>query len=179
VSIDWTEVTGIADTISGIAVATSLILVAFQLRGQRAEEFVSGSSDLFQIWSNDDFQQAVQWVIYDLHQDTWRAFVAANRGKYGERAFTRVGAFYNRVGYLVTGNLLGGLDQVLLETTASYAIRVWSKIEPLVLEARLVENSRLFQDFERMLPDCLECFVPGQLESTTDSTANVIQESKL
>jgi hypothetical protein len=179
VSIDWSEVTALATAVGGIAVATSLIFVALQLRGQRAEEFVSGSSDLFQVWTDDDFQQAVQWVIYELHQDTWRAFVAANRGKYGERAFNRVGAFYNRVGYLVTGNLLGGLDQVLLETTASTAIRVWNKIEPLVFEARLVDNSRLFQDFERMLPDCLECYVPGQLEPSPDTAADVVQESKL
>jgi hypothetical protein len=32
----------------------------------------------------------------------------------------------------------------------------------LVLEARLIENSTLFQDFERMLPRCYECYMPTQ-----------------
>ena len=32
----------------------------------------------------------------------------------------------------------------------------------LALEARLIENSTLFQDFERMLPRCYECYMPNQ-----------------
>jgi hypothetical protein len=115
-SVDWTVVIATANTIAGLALATSLILLVIQLRGQRAEEFVSGSADLFDVWTNDDFQRATQWVLYELQENTWRAFMASHRGKYGERAFYRVGAFYNRVGYLTTNGLLGGLDQVTLDT---------------------------------------------------------------
>jgi hypothetical protein len=169
-SVDWTEVMAFAESIGGIAVAASLLLVVFQLRGQRKEQFVSGSADLFHIWAEDNFQSAIQWILYDMRADTWREFVAKYRGQYGERALNRVGAFYNRVGYLVTRDLLGGLDQVILETTASTAIKVWNKIQPLVLEARLIENSSMYQDFERMLPECFECYVPSQIQPGTEST---------
>jgi hypothetical protein len=50
----------------------------------------------------------------------------------------------------------------VLDTVAGLAIAVWQKIGPLVLEARLIENSTLFQDYERMLPRCYECYVPTQ-----------------
>jgi hypothetical protein len=161
VSIDWTEVAAVAESISGLAIAASLLLVVLQLRGQRSEQFVSGSGDMFAVWDTDDFQRAVQWVLYDLDNRSWRAFITAHRGQYGERAFYRVGGYYNRVGYLATHNLLGGLDQLLLDTVSPQAIRVWQKIEPLVLEARLIDNSMLFQDFEKMLPECFECYIPG------------------
>ncbi len=161
-SVDWSEVAALAQAFSGVAVAVSLLFVVYQLHGQKEEEFVSGSASMFDILVDDDFQRAIQWVLYDLHEDSWRKFVTAHRGKYGERAFIRVGAFFNRTGYLVTRRLLGGFDQVTLETVAPTAIAVWTKIQPLVLEARLLENSILFQDFERMLPECFECYVPGQ-----------------
>jgi hypothetical protein len=123
---------------------------------------VTATSSTFNIWENDDFQRAQQWVLYEMSERTWREFVAAHRGKYGERAFNRVGAFYNRIGYLVTRHLLGGNDQLELDTVAGTAIAIWKKIEPLVLEARLIENSTLFQDFQRMLPECYSCYVPSQ-----------------
>jgi hypothetical protein len=167
-----------AESIGGIAVAASLLLVVFQLREQRKGQFVIGSADLFHIWAEDDFQKAVQWLLNDMKADTWREFVAKYRGQYGERAFNRVGAFYNRVGYLVTRDLLGGLDQLILEATASTAIKVWNKIEPLVLEARLIENSSLYLDYEGMLPECFECFVPGHIPPGAESTfAREIAES--
>jgi hypothetical protein len=169
-SVDWTEVMAFAESIGGIAVAASLLFVVYQLRGQRKEQFVIGSADLFDIWADDDFQKAIQWILYDMRAITWREFVAKYRGQYGERALNRVGAFYNRVGYLVTRDLLGGLDQLIIEATASTAIKVWHKIEPLVLEARLIENSSMYQDFERMLPECFECYVPGQIQPGTEST---------
>ena len=161
-NVDWTEVVAIATLVSGIALFGSILLVLVQLRNQGQEEFVSGTAVTFKVWSEDDFQRAQQWVLYDLSEQTWRDFVAANRGKYGERALFRVGGFYNRVGYLVTRRMLGGHDDLLLDTLAGPAIAVWRKIEPLVLEARLVENSTLFQDFQRMLPECYACYVPSQ-----------------
>ncbi len=159
-SVDWTEVVALATLLSGIALVVSLLLVLSQLRQQGQEQFVSGTATLFRTWVDDDFQRAMQWVLYELSEQTWRAFVAAHRGKYGERAFTRVGGYYNRIGYLVTHHLLGNEDRLLLDTVAGPAIAVWQKIEPLVLEARLIENSTMFQDYQRMLPRCYECYVP-------------------
>jgi hypothetical protein len=137
-------------------------VVVAQLRHQGEEQFVTGTVATFTIWMDDEFQQAVQWVLYELKEQTWREFVQAHRGKYGERAFNRVGAYYNRIGYLVTHRLLGDEDQLLLATAAGSAIAVWQKIEPLVLEARLIDNSTMFEDFELMLPECYECYVPSQ-----------------
>jgi hypothetical protein len=71
-----------------------------------------------------------------------------------------VGAFYNRIGYLVADHLLGKSDRVLLDTMAGPAIAVWRKIELLVLEARLLENSTIFQDFERMLRSATSVMCP-------------------
>jgi hypothetical protein len=162
VSIDWGEVTALATTFSGLVVLVSVLLILAQLRQQGKEEFVTATAGTFRIWMDDDFQQALQWMLYSLSEQSWREFVQNHRGKYGERAFNRVGAFYNRVGYLVTHHMLGEEDQLLLDTIAGSAIAVWQKIEPLVMDARLMENSTLFQDFENMLPECYECYVPTQ-----------------
>lgn len=161
-SIDWVAVTALATLFSGVALVASAMAIVIQLRRQGEEQFVSGTATLFAIWADDEFQQAVQWVLYGLTEQTWREFVQAHRGKYGERAFSRVGGFYNRIGYLVTRHLLGDQDEILLDTVAGTAIAVWQKIEPLVLEARLIDNSTMFQDFELMLPECYECYVPSQ-----------------
>lgn len=161
-SVDWAAITAVATIVSGIAVVGSLLLVAFQLRQQGQEDFVSATSTLFDTWLDDDFQQALQWVLYELAQPTWRTFLAAHRGRYGERAFFRVGSFFNRTGYLVTHELLGGHERYILNSVAGRAIEVWQKIEPLVLEARLVANSTLFEDYQRMLPECYACYVPSQ-----------------
>jgi hypothetical protein len=160
VSVDWAEVQAYALIFSGIAVVISLLLVQIQLKRDAEEEFVTATAPTFEIGSSDDFQRAIQWILYELKEDTWSTFAAAHRGKYGERAFYRVGYYYNRVGYLVTHHLLGGLDDLILDTVAGQAIAVWQKMAPLVLEARLIENSTLFVDFERMLPECYECYVP-------------------
>jgi hypothetical protein len=145
-----------------MAFVVSIVLLLRQLGHQGKEMFVSGTATTFASWMDDGFQRAQQWVLYELQEQTWREFVAAHRNDYGERAFIRVGSYYNRVGYLVTYQLLGSNDRVLLDTVAGLAIAVWQKIGPLVLEARLIENSTLFQDYERMLPRCYECYVPTQ-----------------
>ena len=161
-SVNWTMVGALATALYGVAFVISIVLLLRQLGQQNKESFVSGTATTFSIWMNDDFQKAQQWILYDLKETTWREFVAAHRNDYGERAFVEVGSFYNRIGYLVTYGLLGNNDRILLDTIASSAIAVWQKIGPLVLEARLIENSTLFQDYERMLPRCYECYVPTQ-----------------
>lgn len=160
-AINWVAVSALTSVVYGVAFIGSIYLVLLQLRRQADEQFVSGTSSAFEIWMADDFQQAVQWVLYELQADSWRAFKEQHRGGYGERALIRVGSFYNRIGYLATRRLLGRNDRILLDSVAGNAIAVWRKIEPLVLEARLIENSTLFQDFEAMLPTCYECYVPA------------------
>jgi hypothetical protein len=154
------EVSALATALTVIALAVTAFLVIAQLRRQVEDQFVSGTAGLFAIWVDDDFQRAVQWVLYELSEETWRDFVRTHHGGYGQRALTRVGGYFNRVGYLVIHRMLGGQDLILLDTLAGPAIEVWQKIEPLVLEARLVENSTMFQDFQQMLPRCHECYVP-------------------
>jgi hypothetical protein len=160
--IDWGAITAIATAISGITLVGSALLIVAQLRRQAQEQFVTATATIFQVWMDDDFQRAHQMVLYDLREQTWREFVAKHRGQPIERAFIRVGSFYNRVGYLVTHRLVGTEDRLLLDTLAGPAIAVWRQIEPLVLEARLVENATIFTDFQRMLPECYECYVPNQ-----------------
>ena len=161
-TINWAMVSALATTINGVAFVVSIVFLLRQLRHQESEGFVSATAATFQIWMDDDVQRAQQWVLYELKEQTWTEFVKAHRNDYGERAFIRVGSFYNRIGYLVTYKLVGQYDRILLDTVAGLAIAVWQKIGPLVLEARLIENSTLFQDYERMLPDCYECYMPTQ-----------------
>lgn len=161
-TIDWTAVGAIATAVYGVAFVFSLLLVLLQLRRQAEERFVQSTQTTFEIWMSEEFQQAQQWILYELQEATWRDFVAAHRNGYGERALIRVGSYYNRIGYLVVYHLLGNSERILLDTVAGMAIAVWQRIEPLVLEARLVENSTLFLDYERMLPQCYECYVPTQ-----------------
>jgi hypothetical protein len=161
-SVNWLMVEALATAVYGVAFVASIVLLLKQLRRQNQESFVSGTSTAFAIWLEDDFQKALQWVLYELKAQTWKEFVAAHRGDYGQRAFIRVGSMFNEIGFLVTYKMLGNYDRILLDTVAGLAIAVWQKIEPLVQEARLVENSTLFQDYERMLPRCYECYVPTQ-----------------
>jgi hypothetical protein len=159
---DWNELTALGTLVYGAGFLISLILVWVQLRRQADERFIASSEPVFTTWLDDDFQRAQQWVLWHMQEHTWRDFVRAHRGDYGERAFLRVGAYYNRVGYLVVHHLIRGRERILLELVASTAVAVWRKVEPLVLEARRTEDARLFQYFEQMLPDCRECYVPGQ-----------------
>ncbi len=161
-TIDWTAVGAIATVVYGVAFLASLGLVFIQLRRGAEERFVVSTQPLFEVWVDDEFQRAFQWVLYDLKEERWKDFVAVHRGDYGERAFTIVGAYFNRVGYLVAYHLLGKSDRILLDTVAGPAIAVWNKVGVLVEEARLIENSTLFLDYERMLPQCYECYVPTQ-----------------
>lgn len=161
-TVNWTEVSAIATAIYGLAFVLSLLLVLLQLRRQVEERFVASTQPIFEIWMNEDFQRAQQWVMYEMKEQTWKEFGVAHRGDYGERAFNLVGSYYNRIGYLVVYHLLGHSDRILLDTVAGPAIAAWNRMSRLVEEARLVENSTLFLDYERMLPKCYECYVPTQ-----------------
>lgn len=161
-NVNWAELSAIATAVYGVAFVFSLLLVLLQLRRQAEERFVASTQPIFEIWMTEDFQRALQWVLYEMKEGTWKAFTTSHRGDYGERAFTLVGSYFNRIGYLVVYHLLGHSDRILLDTMAGPAIAVWNRIDRLVEEARLIENSTLFLDYERMLPQCYECYVPTQ-----------------
>ncbi len=159
--MDWTVLNALASIVSAIAFLGGTIVVALQLRHMAKDRFVAATGSLFEIWESREFQEAQMWILHRLEERTWEEFLAKHRGDFGEGAFHRVGGFYNRVGTLITRRLID--RDVTLRTMGGYAIAVWRKIEPLVREARRVEHSNLFEDFERMLPDCFDCYVP-QLE---------------
>lgn len=157
--MDWTAINAVASIVSSIAFLIGTLVVAMQLRHMAHDRFVAATGSLFEIWDSREFQEAQLWILHRLEERTWEEFLAKHRGDYGEAAFHRVGGFYNRVGTLITKRLID--KEVTLRTMGGYAIAVWRKVGPLVQEARRVEDSNLFEDFERMLPDCFDCYVPN------------------
>src|SRR5713226_1273086 len=151
--MNWNAVMGIASVVSMLAV------VAAELKAQDKSRYLQVTSELYNTWQSREFMDAQLWLMHRLEEATWEAFIAAHRADYGEQAFHRVGSYYDRVGTLIRMRLID--DREILSTIGAYAIAVWKKIEPLVREARQIENSVLFDDFERMLPTCYECYVPN------------------
>lgn len=157
--MDWTALNAVASIIAAAAFLLGTIVVAMQLRHMAKDRFVAATGSLFEVWESREFQEAQLWILHRLEERTWEEFLAKHRGDFGEGAFHRVGGFYNRVGTLIARCLID--RDVTLRTMGGYAIAVWRRIEPLVREARRVEHSNLFEDFEKMLPDCFDCYVPA------------------
>jgi hypothetical protein len=138
------------------------VLTAVYIRGQlkhlEKDRYLAVTSNLFSIWQSPEFMEAQLWLLHRMEETTWEGFIKAHRGDVGEAAFHRVGSFYDRVGTLVRHRLIN--EEEILSTIGAYAIAVWQKIGPLVQEARRIENSVLFDDYERLLPACYECYVP-------------------
>src|SRR5579862_4714994 len=155
----WNIIIDIATLISTIAYIITALYIRAELRGLDKDRYLNVTSELFGIWQSREFMMSQLWLLHRLEETTWHDFIAAHRADTGEIAFHRVGAFYDRVGTLVRLELIN--DQEILPTMGGHAIAVWQKIEPLVREARRIENSELFQDFERLLPSCYECYVPS------------------
>ena len=157
-SLNWDAITAIATVISMFAFVATALYIRAELRAQEKDRFLNITNELFTVWQSREFMEAQLWLLHRLESATWSEFVEAHRADFGEMAFHRVGSFYDRVGTLVR---LGMVDEAeILSTIAPHAIGVWQKIEPLVREARRIENSVLFDDFERLLPACHECYVP-------------------
>ncbi|MDR3635684.1 MAG: rhodanese-like domain-containing protein [Isosphaeraceae bacterium] len=160
----WDAVTAIASAVSMVAFVLSAIYVRAQLKELGKDRYLKITNDLFTTWQSREFMEAQLWLIHQLDAKTWKEFVKGHRGDSGELAFHQVGSFYDRVGTLVR---LGFVDEnEILATVGGHAIAVWRKIEPLVREAREVENSVLFGDFERIMPACHACYVPSLGAST-------------
>jgi hypothetical protein len=155
----WTVLTAIATLISTGAYLLSAYYLRSELKSLEKDRYLSVTNELFALWQSQEFMQAQLWLMHNLKERTWSEFVAAHRAGAGELAFHRVGSFYDRVGTLVKMGLID--EKEILSTMGGYAIAVWLVIGPLVKEARTLEHSALFDDFERLLPACYECYVPS------------------
>jgi peroxiredoxin len=158
-SLDWQVVAEIATTVSTVAFAASAIVVVLQLRQAARERYFSVTAHLFEIWQSPEFQHDQLFLLHKLSSATWEHFCSLGRGDHAERAIHRVGGYYDRVGNLVRHGLIQKED--ILPTIGGYAVAVWHRIEPLVKELRLRENAVLFENYESLLPECRECYVPG------------------
>src|SRR5579862_1613833 len=155
----WNILTAIATLVSMVAYIVTARYIHDELKGLEKDRYLNVTSELFSVWHTIEFMQAQLWLLHRMQETDWHGFVAAHRADDGEVAFHRVGAFYDRVGTLVRLGLIN--EQEILPIIGGWAISVWQKIAPLVEEARRIENSTLFSDFERMLPSCYECYVPS------------------
>ena len=173
-SWDWQVAAEIATTVSTIAFAASAIVVVLQLRQAARERYFSVTAHLFEIWQSPEFQHDQLFILHKLSSSTWDDFIAEGRGERPDRAIHRVGSFYDRVGNLVRHGLIRRDD--ILPTIGGYAVAVWHRIEPLVKELRLRENALLFENFESLLPECHDCYVPGV--ATGDSSIRMNNESE-
>jgi peroxiredoxin len=158
-SINWEVAAAIATIISTVAFIASAVVVILQLRQAARERYFSITAHLFEIWQSPEFQHDQLFLLHVLSCTTWKEFCALGRGERAERALHRVGGYYDRVGNLVRHRLIDKDD--ILPTIGGYAVAVWHRIEPLVKELRLRENAMLFQNYELLLPECHECYVPG------------------
>jgi peroxiredoxin len=170
-SIDWQLAAAVATVFSSIAFAISAIAVMMQLRQMARERYFSVTSHLFEIWQSPEFQRDQLFLLHELPTLTWDNFCAQGRGKRAERALHRVGGYYDRVGNLVRHNLIH--KQEILPTIGGYAVAVWDHVEPLVKELRLRENAVLFQNYEALLPECHDCYVPAAQLNGNDFLAQI------
>ncbi len=157
---NWAVDASIATIVSAIAIVAGTVFVVVQMRQAALDRYFSITAHLFEIWQSPDFQDDQLFLLHKFNAATWDEFVALGRGEKAERALHRVGGFYDRVGNLVCHKLISRDD--ILPTIGVYAIALWQRIEPLVREARLRENAALFQNYEKMLPQCRECYLPTQ-----------------
>jgi peroxiredoxin len=158
-SINWENAAAIATVLSSVTFAASAIAVVLQLRQATRVNYFSVTAHLFEIWQSPEFQHDQLFLLHKLGRLTWEEFCAGGRGEHPERALHRVGGFYDRVGNLVKHNLIR--KEEILPTIGGNAVAVWYRIEPLVKELRLRENAVLFENYEALLPECHECYVPG------------------
>jgi hypothetical protein len=156
--MNWTLLTAVANLVSTVAVVLTALYLRAELKAQEKDRYLAVTNELFALWQSREFMEAHLWLLHSMEDDTWEGFIRNHRGDYGENAFHRVGSFYDRVGTLVRMGVVN--EKEILSTIGAYAIAAWQKMGPLVREARRIENSVLFDDFERLLPACYECYVP-------------------
>jgi hypothetical protein len=158
-SMIWSIVSTIATILSALAYVITVYYLRNQLKGLEKDRYLNVTNQLFSIWHSKEFMTDQLWLLHLMSETTWEDFIAAHRADRGEVAFHRIGAFYDRVGTLVRMGVIN--EKEILSTMGGHAIAVWAKIRPLVYEARRLEHSTLFDDFEKLLPACYECYVPS------------------
>ena len=155
----WSIISTVATLISAFAYVITIYYLRNQLRSLEKDRYLNVTSQLYSIWQSKEFMEDQLWLVHHLKERTWAEFIAVHRAERGEVAFQRIGSFYDRVGTLVRMGIIN--DKEILSTMGGHAIAVWTKIQPLVLDARKIEHSTLFDDFEVLLPSCYECYVPS------------------
>jgi hypothetical protein len=163
--VEWNAVTAIASLLSTIAFILSVLYLRAELKAMERDRYLSITNQLFALWETREFMHAQLWLLHRLEPTTWTDFVKTHRADAGEAAFHQIGSFYDRVGTLIHLGLVR--QEEILPTIGAFAIALWQKIEPLVREARRIEHSTLFCNFERMLPACFECYVPSASSATS------------
>src|SRR5579875_921831 len=156
---NWQMIDAIASVVSASAIVAGTIFVIIVLRQSKTDRNFAISSHLFELWQSPEFQSDQLFLLHKLPASDWQTFIGLGRGEDAERAFHRVGGFYDRVGHLVLKKLIKQED--ILPTIGGDAVAVWPRIEPLVREARRNENPFLFQNYEAVLPSCIECYYPN------------------
>ncbi len=151
-------VTAIATTVSAIAFVAGTLFVVVELRQAAKDRYLNVCAGLFTTWYSVDFQDDQLYLLHKMSARSYEEFLKTGRGERAERAIHRVGGFYDHIGHLVLTGIIR--QEEILPTIGGDAIRVWRKIESLVREARRAENALLFQHYEAVLPNCLECYVP-------------------
>ena len=163
----------IATVVSAVAIVASAIFVVFQLRQAARDRYFAITSHLFEIWQSPSFQEDQLFLLHKFAAASWDDFVANGRGEREERALHRVAGFYDRVGSLIRNKLIREDD--ILPTVGGFAIAVWERVEPIVKEARQRENAFLFHNFEAVLPNCRECYVPAAAERAAAALSEEIE----
>jgi hypothetical protein len=156
--IDWQADAAIATIVSSVTIVAGAIFVVIQLRQAARDRYFTITANLFEIWHSSQFQDDQLLLLHKLNAVSWDEFVANARGKRAARA-PLGGRFLRPRGNLIRNRLIREDD--ILPTVGGFAIAVWRRIEPIVQEARWRENAFLFQNFEAVLPNCRECYVPA------------------
>jgi hypothetical protein len=162
------RISDIAPLVSAAAILVSLAWFMIRFRNIQRDRFVAVTNTLFQIWQSPDFMKAQLWIIRELAEPSWDAFLRHQGGTDQEVSFLRVTGFYNRVGTLVTLGLVDG--KTILRTIGGTAHAVWKKTAPLVQAARQSQPGFL-QDFERLIPHCEACAAESGAESVSNASA--------
>ena len=127
------------------------------MKGQQKDRYLAVTNDLFTTWQSREFMEAQLWLIHRLAETTWQDFVAAHRATRRDRLPPRRLVLRPDRDAGPAGLIKSGKSSRRSGVTRSPSGK---KIEPMVREARFMENSVLFEDFERLLPACHECYVP-------------------
>lgn len=157
--MDWGMVTAIGTLLSTLVLLVGAVVTVHELDHMARDRYVSITNALLEIWEAPEFQKAQLWILYELDTTDWDEFVDRHGGKYGEEAVVIVGSFYNQVGTLTSEGLLPS-PYTLLRSIGGYAIAIWERLSPLVVQARRQEISQLFGPYEWLVAAAYQTYKP-------------------